>query len=55
MQATNPRVLVFNNIVGALVERFGDVVQPDVDVLNNSYLVYINNVTVEVTFDEDKG
>ena len=47
---------VFNNIVEALQAKFGNTesaVQPDVDLLNNSWLIYLGTVTVEVTFNED--
>jgi len=52
--ATSGRSHVFQNIVEALTEKFGATVQVDVDVINHSYLIYIDNVTVEVTFNEDK-
>jgi len=47
---------VFDNIFLALQARFGDgdnAVISDVDELNNSYLIYLGTVTVEVTFNED--
>jgi len=45
---------VYGNIVDALKEKFGTSrVIEDVDVLNNSYLIYLGTVTVEVTFNED--
>ena len=55
MQALlSSREHVFQNIVDALAEKFGSArVQPDVDALNNSYLIYLGTVTVEVTFNED--
>jgi len=48
------RLHVFNNIAEALKGRFGNSrVIEDVDILNNSYLIYLGTVTVEVTFNED--
>jgi len=50
---TSARILVFENIVAALTEKFGDQVQPDLDALNESYLIYIGKTTLELTFNED--
>ena len=48
------RAHVFGNIADALREKFGTSrVVEDVDILNNSYLIYVGTVTVEVTFNED--
>jgi hypothetical protein len=53
LQFASQRDHVFRNIVQALIEKFGADVQPDVDLLNNSWLIYLGSVTVEVTFNED--
>jgi hypothetical protein len=50
------RAHVFGNIADALRGKFGTSrVIEDVDVLNNSYLIYVGTVTVEVTFNEDEA
>lgn len=50
----NTRMMIFKNVLQAMVDKFGiGVVEPDVDVLNNSYLIYIGKVTLEVSFNED--
>jgi hypothetical protein len=55
LQTMSARDHVFRNIVQALIEKFGATVQPDVDELNDSYLIYVGNVTIEVTFNEDSN
>jgi len=48
------RMHVYENIVEALKGRFGNSrVIEDVDILNNSYLIYLGTVTLDVTFNED--
>jgi len=53
-EVINSRVLVFDNIYEALHDKFGDSVIPDLDFINNSYLIYIGETTIELTFNEDK-
>jgi len=54
MRLVSSRAHVYRNIVDALKEKFGSSrVIEDVDVINNSYLIYLGTVTVEVTFNED--